>query len=172
MRSVVLAALLGTLGLSTSFVGRTAHAEETRPASAELEAASEPAPAAEVAQARTEIDATLLQMRAVSLRVRDDLRVTRKRGTRTQIACVDQALSRADVATRRVRETGDDLLAAYGRGELEVARAARRRLGEIRESQRVAAREGASCSAAHTSVAGRSPTTVKVDVDPRIPQTP
>jgi len=170
MRRVVLAALLGALSLS--FVGRTARADEMHPASADLPAASEVVPAGEVAQARSEIEATLLQMKAVSLRVRDELRVTRKRGTTRQIVCVDQALSRADVATRRVRETGDDLLAAYGRGELEVARAARRRLLELRESQRIAAREGASCSAAGAPAARLSPTTVKVDVDPRIPQTP
>lgn len=168
MRRVLTATVIGALAV----LGRTARADEVRPAPTDPPAASEAAPVTEVAQARTEIEATLLQMRAVSLRVRDDLRVTRKRGTKMQIACVDQALSQADVAARRARETGDEMLAAYGHGEVEAARAARRRLAEIRESQRVAAREGTFCSAARTSVARLSPTTVKVDVDPRIPQTP
>ena len=158
MRRAVLATLIGALFIIGIF-GKTARADET-------------APPAEVAQARSEIEAALVQMRAVSLRVRDDLRVTRKRGTKVQIACVDQALSRADVATRRARETGDETLAAYSRGDVEVARSARRRLGEIRESQRSAARDGASCSAAASPGSRLVPTTVKVDVDPRIAPAP
>ena len=157
LRRAVLATLIGALFM----LGKTARADE-----------SEVAPPAEVAQARTELDAALVQMRAVSLRVRDDLRATRKRGTKMQITCVDQALSRADVATRRARETGDETLAAYSRGDLEGARAARRRLVEIRESQRVAARDGASCSAASVQASRVTPTSVKVDVDPRIAPVP
>jgi hypothetical protein len=168
MRRIVIAALLG----ASCVVGGTARADEMRPGSTDVPAASEAAPPAEVAQAKSEIEATLAQMRTVSLRVRDDLRATRRRGTKAQITCVDQALSRADVATRRVRETGDEMLAAYGRGEIDLARAARRRVVEIRESQRVAARDGASCSAARGPIGQQPPTTVKVDVDPRIPPAP
>jgi hypothetical protein len=157
MRPVVFQALL--VGASCFVVARAAHADEA-------------APPSEMAEARREIDSTLVQMRAISLHVRDDLRITRRRGTKVQIACVDDALSRADVATRRAKETGDETLTAYGRGELEIARAARRRLVEIRESQRIAARDGASCSAARTPPSEASATTVKVDVDPRIPRTP
>ncbi len=164
MRRAVLGALIGALLVFS----RIARADEMRLASTDVPAASEAAPPSEVAQARQEIDATLAQMRAVSLRVRDDLRVTRRRGTKMQIICVDQALSRADVATRRARDAGDEMLAAYGRGDLDVARAARRRLGEIRESQRLAARDGASCSASLQQGVRLTPTTVKVDVDPRI----
>jgi hypothetical protein len=115
------------------------------------------------------VDATLVDMRVVSLRVRDDLRITRRRGTQAQITCVDQALSRADVALRRGRETGEDVLASYRRGELERARAARSRLHEIRDLQRHAAREGAACSAARAAVVPSS-TTVTIDVDRRIPK--
>lgn len=169
MRRVVLAALLGTLCVH----GRTARADEMLPPPTDALAASEAVPPLELAEARREIDTTLGQMRATSLRVRDDLRLTRRRGTRLQIVCVDQALSRADVATRRARETADEVLSAYGRGELELARVARRRFAEIRESQRIAARDGASCSAAQTPVPQAAPaTTVKVDVDPRIPRVP
>ena len=57
----------------------------------------------ELREARSDIDATMVQMRATSLRVRDQLRATRKRGTKAQITCVDQALSRSDVAWRRAR---------------------------------------------------------------------
>jgi hypothetical protein len=159
MRRAVIPAVLGALLVFAC--ARSARADD-----------GEAVPPAEVAQARHEVDATLTQMRAVSLRVRDDLRVTRRRGTKVQITCVDQALSRADVATRRARETGDEIFTAYGHGDLEVARAARRRLVEIRESQRIAARDGASCSAAQTPIAQTSPTTVTVDVDPRIPRAP
>jgi hypothetical protein len=151
----------GVLGALCA-MGGTAHADEIGVAIA---------PPVEVAQARSEIDSTLAQMKAVSLRVREDLRVTRKRGTKVQIACVDEALSRADVATRRARETGDVTLAAYARGEVDVARAARHRLGEIRHSQSLAARDGASCSASGRAVVASS-TTVKMDVDPRIPRVP
>ena len=167
MRRVVIAALLAALCAHQG----TAGADELQPTSTDVPPASEAVPPLELAEARHETDLSLAQMRAVSLRVRDDLRITRRRGTKVQIACVDQALSRADVATRRARETSDEMLSAYGRGELETARAARRRFAEIRESQRVAARDGASCSAARTPAAQTSPTTtVTVDVDPRIPQ--
>lgn len=169
MRGVVAAIVLGALFL----LGGKASAEETHSASADPPSAGDNAPAGEVAEARRELEGTLQQMRAVAVGVRDDLRVTRKFGTKMQIACVDQALSRADVATRRARETGDEALAAYGRGDVDLARAARRRLAEIRETQRVAARDGATCSARRTSVAPSSAgTTVRMAVDPRVDRAP
>ena len=148
--------------MALSLLGRTARAE----------VASEPAPPAEVAHARSEIEGTLVQMKSTALRVREDLRYTRRRGTKVQIACVDEALSRADVASRRARLAGDEALVAYGRGEVEQARAALRRLVEIRESQRLAARDGAQCTAAAARLAApaQAATTVRVDVDPAIPQ--
>jgi len=168
MRRVVVATCLAALCV----VGRMARADELRPSSGDAPAEVEAAPPLEVQQARQQIEVTLLQMRAVSLRVRDDLRLTRRRGTKVQIACVDQALSRADVATRRAREAGDEALAAYARGDLERARAARQRLVEIREAQRLAAKEGAACAAALPAIAQSARTTVTLEVDPAIPAPP
>jgi len=170
MRRVVLAMLATCLG-ALCVLGRTARADELRPSLSESVEA-EAAPPLEVKQAREQIDVTLVQMRGVSLRVRDDLRLARRRGTKVQIACVDQALSRADVATRRAQETGAEILAAYERGDGERARAARRRLAEIRELQRLAAKDGAACAAALGPVPQTSRTTVTLQVDPGLPPSP
>jgi hypothetical protein len=126
------------------------------------------APAGEVAAARAEIESTLAQMRLTSRHVRDQLRLTRKRGTARQVVCVDEALSRSDVAVRRARDAGDAALAAYSRGEPEDARALLRRVAEIRDAQRVAARDGAACTPG--PVVAKNGTTVKVEVDPKIPR--
>jgi hypothetical protein len=100
----------------------------------------------DVAVARSQVDAAFAQMRATSFRVREQLRTTRKRGTAPQITCVDEALSRSDVALRRARELGDEALAAYGRGEVDEARAGLRRVAEMKEVQRVAASAATSCT--------------------------
>lgn len=122
----------------------------------------------EAAGARAEIDSTLAVMHGVSHHVRDQLRLTRKRGTATQITCVDEALSRSDVAVRRAKDAGDDALAAYARGDVENARALRRRVDELRDVQRSAARDGAACTPSPPRAA-RSVTTVKVVIDSTIP---
>lgn len=100
----------------------------------------------EVVAARSQVEAALVQMRATSFRVREQLRTARKRGTPPQITCVDEALSRSDVAFRRARELGDEATAAYGRGEVFEARAVLRRLAETKEMQRVAAATATSCT--------------------------
>ena len=100
----------------------------------------------EVVAARSQVEAALVQMRATSFRVREQLRTARKRGTPPQITCVDEALSRSDVAFRRARELGDEATAAYGRGEVYEARAVLRRLAETKEMQRVAAATATSCT--------------------------
>ena len=100
----------------------------------------------EVVAARSQVEAALVQMRATSLRVREQLRTARRRGTLPQITCVDDALSRSDVALRRARELGDEATAAYGRGEVGEARAVLRRLAERKEMQRVAAATATSCT--------------------------
>jgi hypothetical protein len=133
--------------------------------------ADEGASPREIAEARSEIGATLGQMRASSLRVRDQLRLTRKRGTRVQITCVDEALSRSDVALRRARDLGDETLAAYARNDLDAAHLARRQLGELREAQRVAGVDAAKCTprpSPQVQLTVAQSTTVKVDVDPNI----
>lgn len=167
MRRVVVATCLGALCV----LGRTARADELRPASSEPTGV-EAAPPIEVKQAREQIEVTLVQMRGAALRVRDDLRLARRRGTKVQVACVDQALSRADAATRRAQETGAEILAAYERGDPDRARAARRRILEIRELQRVAAKDGAACAAALGPVPQTSRTTVTLLVDPALPAPP
>jgi hypothetical protein len=149
--------------------------------SARAEDAPEVAPPGEVASpreigdARQAIDLTVSQMRATSLRVREQLRTTRKRGTRAQIACVDQALSRTDVGVRRARDTGDEVLAAYARNDLATARMLRGRLSELRVAQGQAAVEGASCTPNAAPVlpaAVSNQTTVKLEIDPKIAPAP
>jgi hypothetical protein len=140
--------------------------------------ADEPAPAsvaaaspAEMAAARADVDGALRAMRATSLRVREMLRDARKRGTKQQIACLDEALSRSDVALRHARASGDGALAAYARGDLDEARVQLARVAEWREAQRLAARDGAACApGAKVVEAARTATTVRVSVDPRIPR--
>jgi hypothetical protein len=134
-----------------------------------------PAAQAEVVEARAQVEATIAQMRATSLRVRDQLRTTRRRGTKQQITCVDEALSRSDVALRRAREMGDEALAAYAHGDVPAARAARSRLVEIKEAQRVAAAAGSSCAARPANAlafAQNGVTTVKLEVDATLPPGP
>lgn len=140
------------------------------------DAAASPAHSAafgEVAEARAQIETTLAEMRVASLRVRDQLRLTRKRGTKPQVTCVDEALSRADVALRHARGLGDEILTAYGRGDGDAARAARGRLGELRELQRFASLQATKCTpsaAPPVNLVLTNTTTVKVDIDPRIPR--
>ena len=161
--------LVATCLVALCALGRTARADERREAvSPDAAAELDAAPPLEVKEAREQIEVTLVGMRALSLRVRDDLRLARRRGTKVQIACVDQALSRADVATRRARETGAEILAAYQRGDVERARAARRRILELKAFQARAGRDGAACAAALGPVAQTARTTVTVLVDPRI----
>jgi hypothetical protein len=127
----------------------------------------------ELRDARLHIEVTLSQMRARSLHVRDELRLTRKRGTKAQVTCVDEALSRSDVALRRARDLGDEILAALARGDGDAARAARGRLVELDESQRVAGADAYRCTPKPLSpsqLALGNTTTVTVDIDPRIPR--
>lgn len=151
------------------FIPITAHAEGGSPAEPAATAATVPT-AGEVIDAHRQIEATLAQMRATSLRVRDDLRVTRKRGSNPQITCVDEALSRSDVAFRRGRDLGNEILGAYGRDDLEGARGARRRLAELHEAQRQVAMTAASCAARATPLVpvANAATSVTLQIDPNI----
>jgi hypothetical protein len=127
----------------------------------------------EIAAARAQIDAALVQMRATSARVRDQLRTTRKRGTSRQITCVDEALSRSDVALRRARDVGGDVLAAYARDDVDTARATLRRLAELKEAQRLAAAGASSCAPVRVALATPSTaTTVKLEISPTIARAP
>lgn len=150
------------------FVPATVRADQVTGSAAVVPASSQ----AEIGEARAQIDATLAQMRAISLRVREQLRTTRRRGTKHQITCVDEALSRSDVALRRARETGGEELAAYARSDTDAAHAAHRRLGEIHEAQRVAASEGSSCAPGPVQLTTNGVTTVRLDIDPRVASAP
>lgn len=133
------------------------------------QAAPPPVPSREVADARAQIEATLAQMRATSLRVRDQLRATRKHGSKPQITCVDESLSRSDVSLRRARDLGDDILAAYGRADVDAARATRHRLAELREYQRQIALTATSCTPRPIPLPASHETTVSLHIDPNIP---
>lgn len=136
-----------------------------------LPANAEDAGEVRIAPARAQVDATLAQMRATSLRVRDELRITRKRGTKAQITCVDEALSRSDVALRRAREVGEELLAARARDDGTAADASLRRLSELKETQRLAAASAMSCAPRAVPLVS-STTTVKLSVDRNIAPAP
>lgn len=141
---------------------------------ARAETASEASGSREAREARQSIDAAITQMRATSLRVRDQLRITRRKGTTRQITCVDQALSRSDAAVRRARELGDDALAAYGRDDVAGARAQMHRLAELRVAQRLAAGDASACTpgALAPVTTPQSGTTVKLEIDPKLPRVP
>lgn len=131
------------------------------------EQASEPS-REELEQARAEIDAVLGEMRATSQRLREQLRATRQRGTRAQITCVDESLSRVDVALRTAKDAASASLRAYADKDVWSGRDARRRMVEWREAARIAAKDGGSCAV--SSIALRSGTTVTMTVDPKIPK--
>lgn len=131
---------------------------------------SAPAPEGEVRAAHAQIDAVLADMRATSRRVREQLRTTRLRGSRMQIACVDDALSRADVSLRAAKDAGDAAFVAYGRGDLEEARGARVRVAEWQKAQRSAARDSGFCAVSNAIPAAQQATTVTMSVDPKIPR--
>lgn len=123
----------------------------------------------EAALARAELDATLARMTAASRRVRDMLRVARKHGTKRQVVCLDEALSRTDVAHRAAREQALDAVAAYTRSDVTSARAARTRVLELDEAQRLALRDGVACAPRVVASPVMPGTTVRVIVDPNIP---
>lgn len=155
-------ATLFALALATLAFDRPARAEEV-------------VFAEERATARTDIESTLGTMSRTALRVREMLRDTRRNGTKAQIACLDDSLSRTDVALRRARESGAVALAGYARGDVELARAERRHVLEWREAQRFAARDASVCIpnplGAPALGARRTATQVTLLVDPKLPRT-
>ena len=150
------------------------------PVEARADEPAGPSAKRDVHEARAFLDATYGEMRMTSVRVRDQLRVTRRRGTPRQVICVDEALSRADVGLRHARALGDELLAAHARGDADSVRLLRRQLEELRLLTRFAGEQATKCaptavgasSAAALPVATSGPavTTVRMDVDPRIPR--
>jgi hypothetical protein len=123
--------------------------------------------------AADDFDVTLVRMTKTSRSVRELLRKTRKSGSEQQIKCVDESLSRVDVAAREARTKIGEARAAEARGDAPAARAAKRRIGELDEAVRLASRDANRC------VPPPPPpprvllgTVVKVTVDPIIPPDP
>lgn len=117
-----------------------------------------------------EEDRTIAQMKETSRTVRDLLRKTRKSGTKEAVACVDEALSRVDVATRSAVSQAKEARAADDRGDADGAAQARRRIAELRFVVTLAAKDARAC----TPPPPPPPkvllgTVVKVTVDPAIP---
>lgn len=128
----------------------------------------------EAKQARIEMHAAIARMQSTSHYVRDLLRDARRRGVPRQIACADEALSRADVAHRSARAQEGEALASYARNDLASARAARVRIAELEEAQRLAARDGTAClpqspNIARSSMKSEPTTLVRLVIDPKIP---
>lgn len=126
---------------------------------------------AETGSEATNVDAAIARMRETSRSVRDLLRSARKRGTKQQVACVDEALSRVDVATRAAREQAIEARAAEQRGDAEGAQAARKQVARLAEVARLAATEGRKCMPPPAPppkvLLG---TVVRVVIDPSIPR--
>ena len=168
-----------------AFVAATAGvgALVSEPADARADDAAAPSVALEgsgVRGVRAVLEGAFAEMRVTSLRVRDQLRLTRKRGTRRQVMCVDEALSRADVGLRHARALGDEMLAAHARGDVDSVRLALGQLEELRSLTRFASEQATKCApggitgtsgvAAAVATSAPSVTTVRMDVDPRIPR--
>lgn len=120
--------------------------------------------------ASDDTDVTLARMTKTSRSVRDLLRTARKRGTDRQVKCVDESLSRVDVATRAARGQANEERAAEARGDAAAAHMARLKIAELAEAVRLAARDANRCLPPPPPppkvVLG---TVVKVSVDPSIP---
>lgn len=120
--------------------------------------------------ASDDTDATLVRMAKTSKSVRELLRTARKRGTEQQIKCVDESLSRVDVASREARVKANEARAAEARGDAATARLAKQRIGELSEAVRLASRDANRCLPPPPPppkvLLG---TVVKVSVDPSIP---
>jgi transcription elongation GreA/GreB family factor len=120
--------------------------------------------------AADDFDMTLARMTKTSRSVRDLLRKTRKTGTEQQIRCVDETLSRVDVAAREARTKVGEARAADARGDQPASRDAKRRIAELDIAVRLASRDANRCLPPPPPppkvLLG---TVVKVTVDPSIP---
>ena len=77
--------------------------------------------------------------------VRILLRRARSGGTRDEIACVDEGLSRSDVALRRARIEAAAAQEAYAQGNVQDARKANERVRRAREDARYASAAADAC---------------------------
>ena len=95
--------------------------------------------------AADDYDVTLTRMAKTSKSVRELLRKTRKSGTEQQVRCVDESLSRVDVAAREARTKVGELRAAQARGDEPVVRDTQRRIAELDAAVRLASRDANKC---------------------------
>ena len=123
--------------------------------------------ASEAATARGEMQFTLATMRDRAKSLQDRLRLARRRGFVAEIACLDRALSRADVAVRRAREEEEASIAAYARGAIVPARLARSHVFVLANEQSFVIRDALACG---SSLAEASGTRVSLDVAKSIPR--
>jgi hypothetical protein len=72
-------------------------------------------------QMRVQMRSAISQMEGTRSRLRGLLRDARTGHDGTKIACIDEALSRADVSLRRARDAMRDALDAYAKSDLESA---------------------------------------------------
>jgi hypothetical protein len=122
---------------------------------------------AEARAARAAASEALAVMETTAARVRTLLRRARTQGQKAEIACVDEALSRADVATRRARDDAKAAQEAFARADVIEARRAGDRVTRAREMvRRVAATADACFVDDRASATG---TQVRVVVDPTLP---
>jgi hypothetical protein len=145
--------------IAAPVIGSVARADDTQPAVL----------AAEVGRARAEMDGTLARMTTASRRVRLMLLEARRLGTRPQVTCLDEALSRADTARRSARIQMNQALAAYARGDVVAARDSRAKVAELDGTQRLAVRDGGACTPKPVIDKVVLGTTVRLVVDPSIP---
>jgi hypothetical protein len=120
--------------------------------------------------ATDDLDATLTSMTKTSKSVRELLRTARKKGTEAQVKCVDESLSRVDVASREARSKATEARAAESRGDSAAARSAKQRISDLAVAVRLASRDANRCMPPPPPppkvLLG---TVVKVTVDPIIP---
>jgi len=152
-RLIVVAAVLAAVGMG---VPRAARAEAKD----------------EAARARAEASSIVVALDAATEHVRVLLRRARPKGRHEEIACLDAALSRVDVAARYGRDHAKRALAAYMVGDVASARAEMMRLGWRRDASREASRAADACAPADAAPLGERPgtTTVRVFVDPSLPR--
>ena len=101
--------------------------------------------AAEARAAKAIAAQAIATLEATSAQVRTLLRRARARGSRDEIACVDEGLSRADVAMRNAREDAATAQNAYAQGNVVDARKANDRVTRARDAARIAASAASAC---------------------------
>jgi hypothetical protein len=117
--------------------------------------------------AAAQADALVVAMDASSEHVRHLLRKARAQKWAHGVGCLDEALSRVDVALRAAREEARAAREAAHEGDAVLARGHLTRVARLREMARAAASGGQMCAAGPELQAFEG-TSVRVTVDPRI----